>query len=215
MKHSKELLLCTSAFSSESPKSSREHLSCFLPASACVIYTMKTVASVQISLWKIKPFSTLMHSAVWHWEVSHCVTLNSVNPVEMYNCKSVIMDALQVLWKDTLLSGVSLQLIVKQENRKGDDFNQVINIWAQKETRQRQGLQRPTKPSLVKGTLQGGWSKCPCILFQSVNETKYYKYRIKSHSIRGRNNRGKWGTAWEGGAYIWLYDCRKEDRIYI
>ncbi len=72
----------------------------------------------------------------------------------MCNCKSVIMDALQVLWKDTLLSGVSLQLIVKQENRKGDDFNQVINIGAQKETRQRQGLQRPTKPSQVKGTLE-------------------------------------------------------------
>ncbi len=155
-----------------------------------------------------------MHSAVWHWEVPHCVTLNSVNPVEMCNCKSVIMDALQVLWKDTLLSGVSLQLIVKQENRKGDDFNQVINIGAQKETRQRQGLQRPTKPSQVKGTLEGGWSKCPCILFQRVNETKYHKYHVKSPSIRGRNNRGKGGTFYVRGRSLYMTIERRTGFIF-
>lgn len=108
----------SSAFSSESPKSDRRRSIMSLTCFVCVICTMRIVASVQISLWKIKLHSTLMHSVVWHCEEWHCAFVNCVNPVEIQNWMSVVVSALHVLWKDNLVSSVSLQLIEKLENKE-------------------------------------------------------------------------------------------------
>lgn len=76
-----------------------------------------------------------------------------------YATKSVVMAALQVLWKDIQFSGVSLQLIVKQENRE-------VMTERGKRRGEGKGWGGLLKPRLVKGVLEGGRSECPCILFQ-------------------------------------------------